>query len=35
MFAGRIGALALFGLFLKAERTENILEEPQGRVIVG
>ncbi len=34
MFTGRLGALALFSLFMK-KRNENILDEPQGRVIVG
>ena len=34
MFTGRLGALALFSLFMK-KHNENILDEPQGRVIVG
>lgn len=34
MYAGRLGALALFSIFAR-ERNENILEQPKGKIMVG
>lgn len=34
MYAGRLGALALFSLFVK-RKNEYILEEPKGKILVG
>ena len=34
MYAGRLGALALFSVFAK-KKNEYLLEEPKGKIMVG